>query len=425
MKYSRLAKHPLFVRVSLIPLSLVAGILTTRLLLTKLGLHDFSTYFLFTTFLQMFSFLDLGFTAGMMNATGLSQQHKTLDFWEYFLKSAKRILSVGFVLILSSGGLILLPSFRSLFAHGNQYGKFVFFSLPLGIFLYTVYRICFLSYSALFASRQSTKAFLLQFLSSGLNLILVFSISVSNLAGNKLFFYILTPIVSQLIPSMIALLVMFRSRLKFSGLSEPVVMKSHALPMFAIMIISPFLPFLERTFILRIGTASELGMYSVIRQLISPYQSILESARAHLWGREMNERLRSDRDRSYWILRLTKTSAFGCCIGLLCFVSSWVLIPIVDKKHEIRHIDFAFIAFIAVSVALSYLYLPVSTFLTDPLGLKKQVIFVSFNVILECVLIPSLLKHFHLAGLGFAIVISVLVSTTIPGWLQIFRKIGH
>ena len=139
----------------------------------------------------------------------------------------------------------------------------------------------------------------------------------------------------------------------------------------------------------------------------------------------MNERLRSDRDRSYWILRLTKTSAFGCCIGLLCFVSSWVLIPIVDKKHEIRHIDFAFIAFIAVSVALSYLYLPVSTFLTDPLGLKKQVIFVSFNVILECVLIPSLLKHFHLAGLGFAIVISVLVSTTIPGWLQIFRKIGH
>ncbi|MEI6648433.1 MAG: hypothetical protein WCO08_02205 [Actinomycetes bacterium] len=370
----------------------------------------------------MFSFLDLGFTAGMMDAAGKSHSYQTLDYWLFFKKASKYILMIGVCL---SGVFLILTQFeffRKIFIHGSNYTMPIFFTLPVGILLYALLRICSLAYPALFAFGNSTTAFILQTFTSVSGLVSVILLEHFKLNQLLLELFILLPVSTQLIPGCIALLIVHRRTSSFEGTNSPIRLSSHATPMFIAMILTPLIPFFERTLILRIGTPSELGFYSIIRQVTSPFSTILESARSLMWGQEMRDRTGLERNREYWINRFANAFFTSFAIGVVSFFSCLVLIPIVDKKGQVTHINLTFTFLISMSIFLAFLYLPASTFLTTPAGLKLQLIFVVANLSLELVIGTFLFRAIGLPGLALGIVLSLLISTTIPGWCSIFQR---
>ena len=404
-------------------ISLVCGVITTRMILGETDIQHYALYSLLITIPSLLTFTDLGSGAVLVNAVATSDDIRTDR------RLRLQITSVGRVLLIFATGLMLINTvllvtggWRALFGDagaipGAALAAFLCVTLfSLSITLGVWFRI-------LLGQRRNHIVILVQGMISpvtlgGVWLMLTFGgrdfdsyLAIASY-GASLFsaivgFALVTRSTAPLIPDALRMLLRFRS-------VRGVRVMDVGWPMLAQMVTYPIAVGSQRYVLAQFGTPTDVAEYGVAGQVFFALNGLVMAAGVALWPQFARLRHKGELRRGPFLLSLIFAGAIAAATFLVWWVSPWLFGFITQGELEVRTLTiFAFGCMIMLTAAVY----PLGMFIMDKPGIRFQVLpslaMASVSIILSLVLTPLLGIVGPLIGVSFALIVCQIIPYSI------------
>lgn len=404
-------------------ISLVCGVITTRMILGETDIQHYALYSLLITIPSLLTFTDLGSGAVLVNAVATSDDIRTDR------RLRLQITSVGRVLLMFATGLMLINTvllvtggWRALFGDagaipGAALAAFLCVTLfSLSITLGVWFRI-------LLGQRRNHIVILVQGMISPVTLGGVWLMLTlggrdfdSYLAiasyGASLFsaivgFALVTRSTAPLIPDALRMLLRFRS-------VRGVRVMDVGWPMLAQMVTYPIAVGSQRYVLAQFGTPTDVAEYGVAGQVFFALNGLVMAAGVALWPQFARLRHKGELRRGPFLLSLIFAGAIAAATFLVWWVSPWLFGFITQGELEVRTLTiFAFGCMIMLTAAVY----PLGMFIMDKPGIRFQVVptlaMATVSIILSLVLTPLLGIVGPLIGVSFALIVCQIIPYSI------------
>lgn len=404
-------------------ISLVCGVITTRMILGETDIQHYALYSLLITIPSLLTFTDLGSGAVLVNAVATSDDIRTDR------RLRLQITSVGRVLLMFATGLMLINTvllvtggWRALFGDagaipGAALAAFLCVTLfSLSITLGVWFRI-------LLGQRRNHIVILVQGMISPVTLGGVWLMLTlggrefgSYLAiasyGASLFsaivgFALVTRSTAPLIPDAVRMLLRFRS-------VRGVRVMDVGWPMLAQMVTYPIAVGSQRYVLAQFGTPTDVAEYGVAGQVFFALNGLVMAAGVALWPQFTRLRHKGELRRGPFLLSLIFAGAIAAATLLVWWVSPWLFGFITQGELEVR--TFTIFAFGCMIMLTAAVY-PLGMFIMDKPGIRFQVIptlaMATVSIILSLVLTPLLGIVGPLVGVSFALIVCQIIPYSI------------
>ncbi len=404
-------------------ISLVCGVITTRMILGETDIQHYALYSLLITIPSLLTFTDLGSGAVLVNAVATSDDIRTDR------RLRLQITSVGRVLLMFATGLMLINTvllvtggWRALFGDagaipGAALAAFLCVTLfSLSITLGVWFRI-------LLGQRRNHIVILVQGMISpvtlgGVWLMLTFGgrdfdsyLAIASY-GASLFsaivgFALVTRSTAPLIPDALRMLLRFRS-------VRGVRVMDVGWPMLAQMVTYPIAVGSQRYVLAQFGTPTDVAEYGVAGQVFFALNGLVMAAGVALWPQFARLRHKGELRRGPFLLSLIFAGAIAAATFLVWWVSPWLFGFITQGELEVRTLTiFAFGCMIMLTAAVY----PLGMFIMDKPGIRFQVVptlaMATVSIILSLVLTPLLGIVGPLIGVSFALIVCQIIPYSI------------
>lgn len=404
-------------------ISLVCGVITTRMILGETDIQHYALYSLLITIPSLLTFTDLGSGAVLVNAVATSDDIRTDR------RLRLQITSVGRVLLMFATGLMLINTvllvtggWRALFGDagaipGAALAAFICVTLfGLSITLGVWFRI-------LLGQRRNHIVILVQGMISpvtlgGVWLMLTFGgrdfdsyLAIASY-GASLFsaivgFALVTRSTAPLIPDALRMLLRFRS-------VRGVRVMDVGWPMLAQMVTYPIAVGSQRYVLAQFGTPTDVAEYGVAGQVFFALNGLVMAAGVALWPQFARLRHKGELRRGPFLLSLIFAGAIAAATFLVWWVSPWLFGFITQGELEVRTLTiFAFGCMIMLTAAVY----PLGMFIMDKPGIRFQVVptlaMATVSIILSLVLTPILGIVGPLIGVSFALIVCQIIPYSI------------
>jgi len=404
-------------------ISLVCGVITTRMILGETDIQHYALYSLLITIPSLLTFTDLGSGAVLVNAVATSDDIRTDR------RLRLQITSVGRVLLMFATGLMLINTvllvtggWRVLFGDagaipGAALAAFLCVTLfSLSITLGVWFRI-------LLGQRRNHIVILVQGMISpvtlgGVWLMLTFGgrdfdsyLAIASY-GASLFsaivgFALVTRSTAPLIPDALRMLLRFRS-------VRGVRVMDVGWPMLAQMVTYPIAVGSQRYVLAQFGTPTDVAEYGVAGQVFFALNGLVMAAGVALWPQFARLRHKGELRRGPFLLSLIFAGAIAAATFLVWWVSPWLFEFITQGELEVRTLTiFAFGCMIMLTAAVY----PLGMFIMDKPGIRFQVVptlaMATVSIILSLVLTPILGIVGPLIGVSFALIVCQIIPYSI------------
>jgi len=404
-------------------ISLVCGVITTRMILGETDIQHYALYSLLITIPSLLTFTDLGSGAVLVNAVATSDDIRTDR------RLRLQITSVGRVLLMFATGLMLINTvllvtggWRALFGDagaipGAALAAFICVTLfSLSITLGVWFRI-------LLGQRRNHIVILVQGMISpvtlgGVWLMLTFGgrdfdsyLAIASY-GASLFsaivgFALVTRSTAPLIPDALRMLLRFRS-------VRGVRVMDVGWPMLAQMVTYPIAVGSQRYVLAQFGTPTDVAEYGVAGQVFFALNGLVMAAGVALWPQFARLRHKGELRRGPFLLSLIFAGAIAAATFLVWWVSPWLFGFITQGEFEVRTLTiFAFGCMIMLTAAVY----PLGMFIMDKPGIRFQVVptlaMATVSIILSLVLTPILGIVGPLIGVSFALIVCQIIPYSI------------
>lgn len=411
----------LLARIATFPITAVAGLLTSYLLISNYGPDAYGVISLLATFFLLIPFADLGMGAPIMN--GISSVSITLDrkfdlvrrvFWTLLWSSAAIILVVMLAGLKVSWSSVLGNTIidRAEFDHAFTVTVVLFLaSIPFGIGQRILIGLGLNHAAILIAMSSSVFA-------------LVSTYVVIHLAVPSAYAAI-APSSGVLVSSLASFWYGLR-RLKmgygqFRGtknLDIGNLLQSSA-PMFLIMLSVPLAFQSHRIIIAHFGSPDQLAPYALGMQMYIPLWSLVSTSAVALWPIFARRRSAGSDSRRLFVAALSVFTAGGIAAALLMYVAAPIFVGLVSD--ESIHLDPIFIASLGMLIIIQCIQQVPGTFLTSDYGLKFQSVCVVSMAVCSIALGILLTTHIGVSGPVLATAWAVLLLQTMPGLWKVAR----
>ncbi|KJQ53362.1 hypothetical protein [Microbacterium sp. SA39] len=404
-------------------ISLVCGVITTRMILGETDIQHYALYSLLITIPSLLTFTDLGSGAVLVNAVATSDDiraDRTLRL---------QITSVGRVLLMFATGLMLINTvllvtggWRALFGDagaipGASLAAFLCISLfSLSITLGVWFRI-------LLGQRRNHIVILVQGAISpvtlgGVWLMLTFGgrdfdayLAIASY-GASLFsaivgFLLVTRSTAPLIPDALRMLLRFRS-------VRGVRVMDVGWPMLAQMITYPIAVGSQRYVLAQFGTPVDVAEYGVAGQVFFALNGLVMAAGVALWPQFARLRHKGELRRGPFLLSLIFAGAIAAATFMVWLVAPWLFEFITQGELEVRTLTILSFGCMIMLTAAVY---PLGMFIMDKPGIRFQVIptlaMATVSIVLSIVLTPILGIVGPLIGVSFALTVCQIIPYSI------------
>lgn len=409
-------------------ISLVCGVLTTRLILGEADVPSYALYSLLVGLPAMLSFTDLGSGAVVVNAIATSDGPRRDPRVVASLTSVGRIL-VGFsvatmvinmVLLLSGAWTALLGDAGSL--RNADLAAFSCLSVfcvgvPVGIWVRIQLGL-----------RRNHVIILLQALISPMNLLLVWVI-LQMPQGSGHSYVALGSFVSSLLVSVIGFsltargthpLVLNAVRRVFRFREFPSVQVMHVgWPMLAQLISSPIAFASQRYILAQSGSQHDVAEYGVAAQVFFALNGLVMAAGVALWPQYANRRHRGELRRGPFLLSFAFAAGIATATALVVVFAPWIF-PFITSGRVV--VSLATLLSFGMMMTLQAAIYPMGMFIMDEPGIRFQVapalLMAAATVALAVPLTPLL----GTIGPLLANSISIFVFQLIPFYIYINRN---
>lgn len=408
-------------RALTLPVSAVAGLISTSILIDAVGPVQYGYIALIGTIFLLLPFADLGVGARVVNAFAAESKDDAISV---LLACVRVLLIVAASLVTAATLLSLSPAATSLLGVPDSRDS----------------RVAFLVCITIFALSLPLGLGQRVLLGLGKNSLVV-AVSVAGPVATTIACWLLTAVhldslllslvfplglaVSSLVTSILAIRIaglrwgrliteLFSSRRR----AVPVNIAATAAPMFVISIGLPIALQSDRLVIAHQATPSELAAYSIAAQIYAPLWAIASTTGMPLWPMFAKFRTKPLQARRLWCNAQLGFLALSVGVGAILLLAGPVLAGVVGDG-EVDTPALLYLAFALLLIAQST-HLPNGMLLTDDSGLRFQAIcvvaMVVANIALSIVLTPTLGS----AGPVIASVIAVLALQSLPA----FGRVG-
>lgn len=381
-------------------ISLVFGIMTTRMILGEAGVEYYALYSLLVTFPSLLAFTDLGSGAVIVNSVATSDDLRTDLKLRYQLTSVGRILVI-FATATMAANTILLVSGGWAAALGDAgelpraaLAAFVCVSVfclgvPVGIWV----RI-------LLGLRKNHFVILLQGLISPLTFAGVWAL-LSVDEGRQPAFLALASFGASLIVSVLGLSLTARRTSPLISASARMLPRPRrhpgvrvmdvGWPMLAQLVTYPIAVSAQRYVLAHSGTHADVAEYAVAGQVFFAFNGLVIAAGVALWPHYARKRHLGALSRGPFLLSLAFASGIALATAMTALVAPWLFGFITDGALQVApQTVFWFGAMIMMTAAVY----PLGMFIMDKPGIRFQVIptlcMAATSFTLALVLTPSL-----------------------------------
>lgn len=403
--------------------SLVCGVITTRMILGETDVQHYALYSLLITIPSLLTFTDLGSGAVLVNAVATSDDIRTDR------KLRLQVTSVGRILLMFATGLMLINAvlwvtggWRALFGDagaipGAALAAFICITLfSLSITLGVWFRI-------LLGQRRNHLVILVQGLISPVTLggvwlmlhvggrefdsYLAIASYGASLFSAMIGFVLVTRSTRPLIPD--ALRMLFRWR-RVPGVRVMDV----GWPMLAQMVTYPIAVGSQRYVLAQFGTPTDVAEYGVAGQVFFALNGLVMAAGVALWPQFARLRHRGELTRGPYLLSLLFGGAIAVATAVVWLVAPWLFDFITQGEVDVR--ISTMLAFGAMIMLTAAVY-PLGMFIMDKPGIRFQVIptlaMAAVSITLAIVLTPFLGIVGPLLGVSFALVVCQVIPYAI------------
>ena len=404
-------------------ISLVCGVITTRMILGETDIQHYALYSLLITIPSLLTFTDLGSGAVLVNAVATSDDIRTDR------KLRLQITSVGRVLLMFASGLMVINTvllvtggWRALFGDagsipGASLAAFLCITLfSLSITLGVWFRI-------LLGQRRNHLVILVQGMISpvtlgGVWLMLTFGgrdfdsyLAIASY-GASLFsaivgFLLVTRSTSPLIPDSLRMVLRWR---RVPGVRVMDV----GWPMLAQMVTYPIAVGSQRYVLAQFGTPVDVAEYGVAGQVFFALNGLVMAAGVALWPQFARLRHKGELRRGPYLLSVIFAGAIAAATFMVWFVAPWLFEFITQGELEVRTLTI--LAFGCMIMLTAAVY-PLGMFIMDKPGIRFQVIptlaMAAVSIVLSIVLTPLIGIVGPLIGVSFALIVCQIIPYSI------------
>lgn len=404
-------------------ISLVCGVITTRMILGETDIQHYALYSLLITIPSLLTFTDLGSGAVLVNAVATSDDIRTDR------KLRLQITSVGRVLLMFATGLMVINTvllvtggWRVLFGDagsipGASLAAFLCITLfSLSITLGVWFRI-------LLGQRRNHLVILVQGMISpvtlgGVWLMLTFGgrdfdsyLAIASY-GASLFsaivgFLLVTRSTSPLIPDSLRMVLRWR---RVPGVRVMDV----GWPMLAQMVTYPIAVGSQRYVLAQFGTPVDVAEYGVAGQVFFALNGLVMAAGVALWPQFARLRHKGELRRGPYLLSVIFAGAIAAATFMVWFVAPWLFEFITQGELEVRTLTI--LAFGCMIMLTAAVY-PLGMFIMDKPGIRFQVIptlaMAAVSIVLSIVLTPLIGIVGPLIGVSFALIVCQIIPYSI------------
>jgi O-antigen/teichoic acid export membrane protein len=378
----------------MLPVSVLAGLLGTRLIISSLGSTLFGVCSLIITLQLIFVFLDLGTGAAVLNEAARFRVHgdhpRLLDTWA---RARRASTSACLVLLAVTVALAAFDAWPAVL--GVRGVADVNLAVTTVVLVNVVARPAMLSLQALQGFGHSVTVVLLQISIPLVGLVVVV---IGALLDASLVVFSASVVCGQLVCGLVGLTLIHR-RHRLPVLWPPVPpdgphrvrLRSQAGPMLVINVVAPLGSGLDRVALAHRSTSLDLAMYAIVAQLMQPAFSLSATLLQSLWGD-------FSRKRSEHTLRwATIRGTFGLIAAgaVVAFVGYAIATPWVADllSGGTIPISYGVSALAGTYVLMSLLLTVPSALLTDARGLTAQakvlLVTVAVNLAITWALSPA------------------------------------
>lgn len=410
-------------RAATMVVSLVCGVITTRMILGETDVEHYALYTLLITIPSLLTFTDLGSGAVLVNAVATSEDVRTDR------KLRLQVTSVGRILLLFASGLMIINTvllvsggWRVLFGDAGAIP-----GAPLAAFLcITLFSLTVtlgVWFRILLGQRRNHLVILVQGLISPLTLggvwllltvggrafdsFLALASYGASLITAVIGFTVVTRSTAPLIPD--ALRVLFRWR-RVPGVRVMDV----GWPMLAQMVTYPIAVGSQRYVLAQYGTPTDVAEYGVAGQVFFALNGLVMAAGVALWPQFARRRHRGELTRGPYLLSLLFGGAVAMATALVWVIGPWLFDFITRGELEVR--PSTILAFGAMIMLTAAVY-PLGMFIMDKPGIRFQVVptlaMAALSIVLSVVLTPLLGIIGPLLGVAFALTVCQLIPYAI------------
>ena len=391
----RTVRGALGARVATLPISLVCGLLSVRIVIGDLGSADYGLVSLLMGLQLLLPFLDLGTGAAVLNAASSQHAKQGKNELSPVLRQAVRVTVLTSSLAFAAVGAVAVAGWWPRLL-GFPCDQRVTWGMLLIFGLNVFARPLVMASTALIGLGRATLIVLLQGLVPAVGLLAVL---LAHVANAPLEVYAVSLIVGQIAMGVAAALVLWRStrhepRIVNTGslVARPSLRRT-AGPMLAILVMAPLGSNLDRLVLSHQSSATQLALYALAVQLFQPVLSVVGVLQQPIWA-DFAARRASPLAMSHLHLRsLTALMALG---GLGVGGLMMVLVPPVSGiiSGQQIFVPWRLAMLLALSMALAVALVPASSYLTTDDGLRRQVWIVAAallgNLSLTLLLTPRL-----------------------------------
>ncbi|MGN7966835.1 hypothetical protein ACTJKK_12245 [Microbacterium sp. 22179] len=403
--------------------SLVCGVITTRMILGETDIQHYALYSLLITIPSLLTFTDLGSGAVLVNAVATSDDIRTDR------RLRLQVTSVGRILLMFATGLMLINTvllvtggWRALFGDagaipGAALAAFLCITLfSLSITLGVWFRI-------LLGQRRNHLVILVQGLISPVTLGGVWL--MLHLGGRDFDSYLaIASYGASLLSAIIGFLLVTRStrplipdalRMLFRWRSIPGVrVMDVGWPMLAQMITYPIAVGSQRYVLAQFGTPTDVAEYGVTGQVFFALNGLVMAAGVALWPQFARLRHRGELKRGPYLLSLLFAGAVAAATAFVWLIAPWLFEFITQGELDVR--SSTILAFGAMIMLTAAVY-PLGMFIMDKPGIRFQVIptlaMAAVSIVLSLVLTPVLGIVGPLLGVSFALIVCQVIPYAI------------
>ena len=393
--------------------SLVCGVITTRMILGGTDIEHYALYTLLITIPSLLTFTDLGSGAVLVNAVATSDDVRTDK------KLRLQVTSVGRILLMFASGLMVINTlllvtggWRALFGDAGQIP-----GAPLAAFLcITLFSLSItlgVWFRILLGQRRNHLVILVQGLISpvtmaGVWLMLTFGgrafdsyLAIASYGASLLTaiigFLLVTRSTAPLIPDALRVLLRWRS-------VPGVRVMDVGWPMLAQMVTYPIAVGSQRYVLAQYGTPTDVAEYGVAGQVFFALNGLVMAAGVALWPQFARRRHRGELKRGPYLLSLLFGGAVAAATVFVWLIGPWLFEFITRGELEVR--TSTILAFGCMIMLTAAVY-PLGMFIMDKPGIRFQVIptlaMAAVSIVLSIVLTPILGIVGPLLGVAFAL----------------------
>lgn len=404
-------------------ISLVCGVITTRMILGETDVDHYALYTLLITIPSLLTFTDLGSGAVLVNAVATSDDVRTDR------KLRLQVTSVGRILLMFASALMVINTvllvtggWRALFGDAGAIP-----GAPLAAFLcITLFSLTVtlgVWFRILLGQRRNHLVILVQGLISpvtlaGVWLMLTFGgrdfdsfLAVASYAASLLTaiigFLLVTRSTAPLIPDALRVLLRWR---RVPGVRVMDV----GWPMLAQMVTYPIAVGSQRYVLAQYGTPTDVAEYGVAGQVFFALNGLVMAAGVALWPQFARRRHRGELRRGPALLSLLFGGAVAAATAFVWLIGPWLFEFITRGELEVR--TSTILAFGCMIMLTAAVY-PLGMFIMDKPGIRFQVIptlaMAAVSIVLSLVLTPVLGIVGPLLGVAFALVVCQVIPYAI------------